>query len=111
MLGDSMDKKSAILGLVVIAFLLLQNFASADLPPPQLLVYAHVTYNGEEVSDPSFDAVLLSRREVEPPQSLIPELDIVVNDTHPNGLYRLYKPYVVGDCSNSGCLFLICIRK
>jgi hypothetical protein len=103
MLADGMAKKLVILGLVLVAFLLLHNFASADVPPRRLVVDIHVTYNGEEVPDASFDAVLLSRREVEPPTFLIPELDIVVNDSARNCTYR---PYVVDQCQNSECAFL-----
>lgn len=104
MLRDSMDKKGAILGLVLLAFLLLQNFASADIPPPRLSVGIHITYNGEEVPDASFNAVLLCRDDVEQPpkQYLIPELDIIINDSSRN---CTYKPFKVDQCRDSECYF------
>lgn len=102
-----MKNKSAILILALLIFSLVPNLVSADTGPKPS-VDIHVSLNGQNVPDSSFNAKMLTCQKEEnqfPARDLIPQLNISEYDSANNCYWQPAELVWGGNCQNSNCHF------
>ena len=102
-----MKNKPVILITILLVFLPVTDLVSADIgPKPSADI--HVTLNGQDVPDSSFNAKMLTCQKEETSfydRNLIPQLNISEYDSAGNCYWRPAEVAWGGDCKNSNCNF------
>ncbi len=102
-----MKNKSAILILAILLLSLVPSLVSADIRP-KASADIHVTLNGQNIPDQTFDAKMLTCQNEEnqfPARDVIPQLNISEFDSANNCYWKPAELAWGGNCQNGNCHF------